>query len=75
MVNKTGCPSGPRELPSVCLKTKKIVFDDRLQQVRIVERTASGYDGRIRFLNYNDDDGFRYMKKYRPDEWIHVIKV
>jgi hypothetical protein len=72
---KNGCPSGPRELPSVCLKTKKITFDDRLQQVRIIEKTSSGYDGRMHFLNYQDDNGFRLLKKYRPNDWIHVINL
>lgn len=89
-MKKTGCRPGEHrsskgacipynqatgELPKVVLKTKLITFDDRLQQVRIIEKTSTGYDGPMRFLNYRDDDGFFYVKKYRPNDWIHVIKV
>jgi len=62
------------ELPKVELKTKLITFDDRLQQVRIIQRVSSGFHGEISFLNYNDDDGFYYMKKYRAD-WANIIEV
>jgi hypothetical protein len=61
------------ELPTINLKTRIITFDDRLQQVRVVEKTKSGRPGAIRFLNYHDDDGFRYLKKYRKN-WIEVIR-
>jgi hypothetical protein len=61
-------------LPMIDLKTKQIFFDDRLQQCRIITKTKNGH-GPIRFLNYNDDDGFYYMKKYRPNEWMSVINV
>jgi hypothetical protein len=62
------------QLPTIKLKTRAITFDDRLQQVRVIERVASGYHGKIRFLNYKDDDGFRYVKKYRKD-WHKIIRL
>ena len=63
------------ELPKVELKTKLITFDDRLQQVRVIAKDTHGRArGAIRFLNYDDDDGFRYVKKYRMD-WASVIRV
>lgn len=73
------------ELPTIHLKTRKITFDDRLQQVRIVsmsrpsKRSASSFNGHwehgpIRFLNYKDDDGFRYVKKYRKN-WADIIRL
>ena len=72
-------------LPTIDLKTKSITFDDRLQQVRIIKRTrqsrksASCFNGNwptgeILFLNYKDDDGFYYVKKYRED-WANIIKI
>lgn len=72
-------------LPSVRLKTRIITFDDRLQEVRIQrlsrpsKRSASSFNGYwpvgpIRFLKYKDDDGFRYLKKYRKD-WMNVIRL
>ena len=64
------------ELLTIKLKTKSITFDDRLQQVRIIAKTSTGYDGPMRFLNYKDDDGFFYLKKYREqDDWIKVIRL
>ena len=69
---------GPIELPSVQLKTKMITFDDRLQQVRVLAKKRNGQLSHgmmsIRFLNYNDDDGFYYVKKYRKD-WASIIEV
>jgi len=64
------------ELPSIQLKTRMITFDDRLQQVRILDKDARGRikHGPIRFLNYRDDDGFYYVKKYRKN-WQHIIKL
>lgn len=62
------------ELPKVVLKTKIIYFDDRLQQVRIQHIKPNGDYGRIEFLNYADDDGFYYMKKYTTD-WVHRIII
>lgn len=74
------------QLPTIHLKTRSITFDDRLQQVRVIHRTrpskrsASMFSGgwptgKIEFLNYNDDKGFYYMKKYRPKEWMKVINM
>jgi len=62
------------ELPTISLKTKSITFDDRLQQVRIIEKVKDGYLGRIDFLDYEDDRGFFYLKKYRED-WQDVIRL
>ena len=67
----------PRELPSVQLKTKMITFDDRLQQVRVLGKNKDGSISHtipIQFLNYNDDDGFYYVKKYRKD-WASIINI
>lgn len=61
-------------MKTIKLKTRMITFDDRLQQVRIIEKTSKGYHGKIKFLNYRDDDGFRYLKKYRKN-WIDVIII
>jgi len=73
------------ELPTIRLKTRKITFDDRLQQVRIQRmsspnrRSASAFNGywpvgKIRMLNYKDDDGFRYLKRYRKN-WEKIIRL
>jgi hypothetical protein len=73
------------QLPTIRLKTRVITFDDRLQQVRIVRmsspskrsaRSFAGYwpVGKIRFLDYKSDDGFRYLKKYRKD-WSKAIQL
>ena len=70
--------NGPNMLPHVELKTKSITFDDRLQQVRVIEKDAHGRlkhgFGSIKFLNYRDDDGFYYVKKYRPN-WDSVVRL
>lgn len=64
------------ELPNIQLKTKMITFDDRLQQARILEKDIKGHIRHtpIKFLNYKDDDGFYYVKKYRKD-WMDIIKL
>ena len=65
---------GPNSLPMVELKTKQITFDDRMQQVRIIEKDNHGKPlGKITFLDYKDDDGFYYLKKYRPN-WLEIAK-
>lgn len=65
-------------LPSKTLKTRMITFDDRLQQVRVLKKTRSGSLSHslmgIKFMNYKDDDGFYYVKKYRKD-WANVIHI
>ena len=55
-------------LPHVHLSKVIIWFDDRLQQVRIIKNQR----GEIRFLNYRDDDGFYYVKKYRKN-WADIV--
>lgn len=62
------------DLPTLDLKTRRITFDDRLQQVRVIHKTKNGYVGMIEFLNYRDDPGFNLMKRYRTD-WFKVIRV
>jgi hypothetical protein len=42
------------KLPTIRLKTRTITFDDRLQQIRIIDTTVR--HGKIKFLNYKDDD-------------------
>ena len=62
------------ELPTIRLKTRTITFDDRLQQVRIMYGHRMPPTGGIRMLNYKDDAGFRYLKKYRKN-WQQIIRL
>ena len=66
---------GPHSLPMVDLKTKLITFDDRMKQVRIIQKDSKGRPlGHIDFLDYKEDEGFYYLKKYRPN-WLEILKT
>ena len=53
-------------LPVKYLKTRIIVFDDRLQQVRVQHINRRGHIllGRIEFHDYDSDKGFNIRKRH-----------
>lgn len=58
-------------LPTFDLKTRRITFDDRLRQIRIIENNGSpannGYMGGMDFIPYDSEKGDTYLMKYFGD--------
>jgi hypothetical protein len=50
-----------KALQTIHLKTRSITFDDRLQQVRVVQKGRK----KIEFHSYTDARGWFYIKKYK----------
>lgn len=67
------------DLPTFDLKTRRITFDDRLQQVRVIQRVSlsqgnNGYMGRMEFIPYDSDTGFNLLKRYFGDNWVNRVR-
>jgi len=50
------------KLPIVRLKTREIIFDDRLNQVRVLLKKP---ERSLDFISYDSSKGQMYLKKYR----------